>query len=124
MRLQSEDAEVDVEMIECHVCGYAWYEIDAKRPEAPSVVNVFHDVSVGVPGQPRNAAMPQGDPSLLVTAKPTNQMMVERIRDIDSWMRHYLFPMVPGGTQKVMSEQMFSHVLNKRMEARRAVARQ
>lgn len=113
--------EIDVDFVECHVCGYAWYEIDIDRVEDASLVNVVHDVSSGLPGQPINATASSRPPSFLVTAKLSSEVMVDRLGDIDDWMKHYFCPLFRGAPRKPMTEQAFRHELNQRRKERRSV---
>lgn len=122
VRLSQKDADVEMDFIECHVCGYGWYEMDIQRPDTPSVVNVVHDVTMNLPGQPKNSTMASPAPSFLVTAKPTSEVMVDRLGDIENWMSQYFFPVIQGGKRKPMTEQAFRDELDRRFEERRAVA--
>jgi hypothetical protein len=119
---QQEDLDIDADFIECHVCGYAWYEMDIDRPQHVSVVNVVHDVNSGIPGQPARTH-PKRMPSLFVTAKPTRDVAVNRLGDIEEWTNHFFFPLVQGAQRKPIPEKVFNHELGLRLEERQAVAR-
>lgn len=119
-----EDLDVDLEFIECHVCGYAWYEMDIARPEAPPVVNVVHDVSIGLPGQPSSGPISGNMPSFLLTAKPASDVRTDRIGDATNWVQHYFYPLAQNLQRKPISEQVFHDEISSRMAGRRAVALQ
>lgn len=121
VQTQEEDADIDADFIECHVCGYAWYELDIDRPQNVSVVNVVHDVNSGIPGQPART-QPRRPPSLFVTAKPSAEVGASRLGDIEEWTNHFFFPLVQGAQRKPITEQVFNHELGIRLEERRAVA--
>lgn len=111
---------MDIEVVECHVCGYSWQE-SLDRGAPVDVVGIAHDISNTLPGQPTNRTTDRPIPTYLSAKKPSRDMKTDRVVRITDWSEYQIISALDGDSE-AMTREEFNDELSRRWHTRKAVA--